>query len=109
MIERAYDTASHFMELLSAHPKIRLVSKLPPPCLQVCFYWWPHNDSKYESIDAANDECTPAIVRSLLGRGFMIDFAPGPHGKMFRVVVNVHTKKKTLGGLLKAIESVASS
>ena len=37
----------------------------------------------------------------------MVDFAPGLHGKMFRVVVGLRTRRGTVEGLVRAFEEVA--
>jgi glutamate decarboxylase len=46
------------------------------------------------------------MVRRLVTRGFMVDYAPGPRGSFFRVVVNVQTLRGTVDGLVGAIEAI---
>jgi glutamate decarboxylase len=36
----------------------------------------------------------------------MVDYAPGPKGSFFRVVVNCQTLKGTVDGLVKALEEI---
>lgn len=55
-----------------------------------------------------NSQATTEIAHRLVGRGFMVDFAPGEQGKFFRVVVNGNVGKRTLDGLVKAIEDAAA-
>ena len=50
---------------------------------------------------------TERIARALVRRGWMVDFAPGVHGKMFRVVVGLGTRRGTVEGLVRAVEEVA--
>jgi glutamate decarboxylase len=102
-IDQAFSTSSHFTSLLKSNSKFELVSEDPPPCLQVCFYY--KKDGKLGS-DEENTKTTSEIVRRLIPRGFMVDYAPGEKGSMFRVVVNVQTRKETIEGLVKAIEEV---
>lgn len=78
-----------------------LVSENPPPCLQVCFYYGQLKDEKEE-----NTRVTGEIVRRLIPRGFMVDYAPGEKGSFFRVVVNRETRRETIDGLVAAIEDV---
>lgn len=105
ILEGAYETAEYFYSLLDANPNFVLVSKSPLPCLQICFYWTKGGvlNQDFE----ANTLVTANIVHGLVARGFMIDYAPGEHGKFFRVVVNRDTKRETMEGLIKAIEDVA--
>ena len=37
----------------------------------------------------------------------MVDFAPGVHGKMLRVVVGLGTRRGTVEGLVRAVDEVA--
>lgn len=46
---------------------------------------------------------TREMVQKLVVRGFMVDFAPGPKGYLFRVVVNCQTLEGTVDGLFKAL------
>jgi glutamate decarboxylase len=49
---------------------------------------------------------TKEMVRRMLPRGFMFDFAPGPNGHMFRVVVNSQTLLSTVDGLFSGLQEV---
>ena len=55
----------------------------------------------------ANGAVTERIARALVRRGWMVDFAPGLHGKMLRVVVGLGTRRGTVEGLIRAGEEVA--
>lgn len=62
----------------------------------------------------ANSKVTEQITHAIVGRGFMVDYAPPSgdenavgDGKFFRCVVNVQTARETVEGLVKAIEDVA--
>jgi glutamate decarboxylase len=105
MLETAFDTAEFFYSLLAINPHFVLVSKSPLPCLQVCFYW--ARDGKLSDELEVNGLVTARIVQGLVARGFMIDYAPGEKGKFFRVVINRDTRRETVEGLVRAIESVA--
>lgn len=102
-IDSAFEKAAHMAELVSQNPKFSLVSTNPPPCLQVCFYF---NKQSGEGRQEKNGKMTAEVSKKLIPRGFMVDYAPGEHGKFFRVVVNGQTKKGTVEGLVKAIEEV---
>ncbi|KAF1987592.1 PLP-dependent transferase [Aulographum hederae CBS 113979] len=106
LIEHAFSVASHLYSLLNNNSKFIMVSREPLPCLQVCFYrarvGMLDDDPESTSRDTAE------IVRRLVPRGFMIDYAPGQRGKFFRVVVGRDTRKETVEGLVKAIEIVAA-
>ncbi|KAH6847371.1 pyridoxal phosphate-dependent transferase [Chaetomium sp. MPI-CAGE-AT-0009] len=91
-IDGAFATAAQLASLVSAHPDLVLVSENPPPCLQVCFYYAPGGVLSGEA--RVNTGRTRAVVEGLVGRGFMVDYAPGERGAFLRVVVNV----LTLGG-----------
>lgn len=58
--------------------------------------------------DAENGERTSRIAQCLLKKGLMVDYAPGPRGKMIRAVVNIQTKKSTVEALVKQIEEIGS-
>lgn len=49
---------------------------------------------------------TSEVAKRLISKGWMIDFAPGPQGKFFRVVVNISTLPGTVEGLVKALKVV---
>ncbi|KAG9244121.1 glutamate decarboxylase-like protein-like protein 1 [Calycina marina] len=110
-IDNAFLVASYFASEISSHPDFVLVSENPPPCLQVCFYYTKDGSAKgtkglKELGEALNTNTTSRIVQSLIPKGFMVDYAPGEYGKMFRVVVNIQTRQGTIDGLIKAIVDV---
>ncbi|KAF7514743.1 hypothetical protein G7054_g15042 [Neopestalotiopsis clavispora] len=106
-IDHAFAMASYLANLVNEHPDFVLMSSNPPPCLQVCFYYAP--GGKLADEDSENTRRTSQSVKKLVPRGFMIDYAPGPRGSFFRVVVNCQTLKGTVEGLLKASEEVGKS
>lgn len=101
MIDNAFDNAAYMAKQIQGRRSFSLVSSSPPPCWQVCFYY----DCK-EGAKDQNSKITESIARQLIGRGFMVDYAPGEHGKFFRVVVNGQTLRTTVDGLLDAIEDI---
>jgi len=112
-IDHAFDMAQYLATLVKQSSDFRLVSMDPPPCLQVCFYYAPggvlpggEQPAGDEDAIRENTRRTAAMVQKLVARGFMIDYAPGPHGKFFRAVVNCQTLKTTVEGLLKALSAV---
>ncbi|KAH8592296.1 glutamate decarboxylase-like protein-like protein 1 [Bisporella sp. PMI_857] len=105
-IDHAFDLASYFAQRVEDHDDLVLVSENPPPCLQVCFYY--AKGGKLGS-EEENEKITSGVVKALIPRGFMVDYAPGEQGGMFRVVVNIQTRKGTIDGLIKGIEEVAAS
>ncbi|KAL2890809.1 L-aspartate decarboxylase dtxS4 [Ceratocystis lukuohia] len=56
--------------------------------------------------NAENTRRTREMTALLIQRGFMIDYAPGPKGSFFRVVVNVQTLMTTVDGLISALQAV---
>lgn len=105
-VERAFSTAAHLHSLVQSSPNFVAVSKSPLPCTQVCFYYAP--EGKLGASDAENGERTSRIAEGLLKKGLMVDYAPGPKGKMIRAVVNIQTKKSTVEALVKQIEEIGS-
>jgi glutamate decarboxylase len=105
-INHAFDIAAYFTAEIAGRADFVLVSENPPPCLQVCFYFAKGGllDKKKEQ----NTRRTATIVQMLIGRGFMVDYAPGEQGSFFRVVVNSQTRRGTVDGLIKAIKEVGS-
>lgn len=100
-IDGAFATAAYLAGLVKENPELTLVSSDPPPCLQVCFYYAPGGEvAKQKEVNTAR---TREIVRKMVGRGFMVDYAPGPKGSFFRVVVNSQTLRGTVEGLVKAV------
>ncbi|KAF2737943.1 PLP-dependent transferase [Polyplosphaeria fusca] len=106
LVARAYEGAEYLLQVVKGRKDFVAASPEPSPCLQVCFYF--AREGRLGSDEAWNGEVTAKIANRLISRGFMIDFAPGPHGKFFRVVVNGNTRKGTLDGLVKAIEESAN-
>jgi glutamate decarboxylase len=103
-IDHAFEMAAYLAELVAEHEDFELVSTRPPPCLQVCFYSAP--GGVLGSHGAKNTTRTREMAARLIGRGFMIDHAPGEHGNFFRVVVNCQTLKGTVEGLVMAMAEV---
>nr|POF15320.1 l-aspartate decarboxylase dtxs4 [Quercus suber] len=97
-IDHAFAAAAHLASLLEANQEFTLVSTNPPPCLQVCFYYRASEDGK------ENGKITELVTKRLIRRGFMTDYAPGPKGLCFRVVVNGQTTLRTVQGLVRAVE-----
>lgn len=100
-VDNAFTAAAHLADLVARNENFELVSSNPPPCLQVCFYYKKTGDAE------KNSETTRRIVEYLTPRGYMTDYAPGPMGKFFRVVVNGATRLETVEGLAKGIEQAA--
>lgn len=122
-IDSACSVATHLATIIDKNPNFILVSEKPPPCLQVCFYYAPGKEFVFPRGDNAaaetqrgkrNSKITERITRAIVGKGFMVDFAPPSEddseavgcGKFFRCVVNVMTIKETVEGLVRAIEDV---
>lgn len=105
-VDRAFATASHMFSLIEASSNFVTVSRKPLPCTQVCFYYAP--GGQLSEQDEQNGEQTSKLVGRLLQKGFMVDYAPGPRGKMVRAVVNIGTKKETVETLVKLIEQIGS-
>ncbi|KAF2707385.1 glutamate decarboxylase 1 [Pleomassaria siparia CBS 279.74] len=105
LIENGFDNAEYLLSLIHSSPNLIPVSESPLPSWQVCFYF--ARGGKLEDDAKSVSKTTEKIARGLIGRGFMVDFAPGVKGKFFRVVVNGGTKRETLDGLVKGIEDVA--
>ncbi|KAL4786194.1 hypothetical protein BJX76DRAFT_346468 [Aspergillus varians] len=122
-IDTACETAAYLATLVQKNPNFILISQNPPPCLQVCFYYAPGGTLLHprgasivsnETLRAkANSKVTEQITHAIVGRGFMVDYAPpsgdedsAGDGKFFRCVVNVQTARETVEGLVSAIEDV---
>ena len=105
-VDHAFDIARHLSDLVEESPDFELISTNPPSCLQVCFYYTPGGQISPKKEE--NTKRTRAMVQKMLSRGFMFDFAPGPRGHFFRVVVNCQTLIGTVEGLLKALHEVGS-
>ncbi|KAL3461267.1 hypothetical protein BJX64DRAFT_277931 [Aspergillus heterothallicus] len=122
-IDTACETAGYLATLIQDNPKFVLVSKNPPPCLQVCFYYAPDGKllqprgagviTNETGRAKANSKVTEQITHAIVSQGFMVDYAPPSgdenavgDGKFFRCVVNVQTSRETVEGLVRAIEEV---
>ncbi|KAI1768414.1 glutamate decarboxylase [Hypoxylon sp. FL1150] len=103
-VDGAFATAAYLATLIQESEDFFLLSSNPPPCLQVCFYYTPGGVLPSEA--AENTRRTREMVEKLVPRGFMIDYAPGEKGSLFRVVVNCQTLKGTVEGLVKALREV---
>ena len=103
-IDHAFDMAYHLTSLVERSPDFELISTNPPSCLQVCFYYAPGGQISEKKEE--NTRRTRIMVQKMLSRGFMFDFAPGPRGHFFRVVVNCQTLIGTVEGLFKALHEV---
>lgn len=101
-IDHAFEVAAYLASMVKSNPNFSLVSADPPPCLQVCFYFNKQADAE------ENSKTTARIVKALVSRGFMTDYAPGSDGKFFRVVVNGQTRRETMDGLVRSIEEIGS-
>lgn len=103
-VDQANDMARYFYRLLDSTGDYTMVSSYPPPCLQVCFYYSP--GGRLSDDANTNTRKTMEIVRKLVGRGFMIDYAPGDKGHFLRAVIHIQTLPGTVEGLAKAIREV---
>lgn len=103
-VDKAFATAGHLATLVQESDDFVLLSSNPPPCLQVCFYYAPGGVLADDAEE--NTRRTREMVARLVPRGFMVDYAPGEKGSLFRVVVNCSTLKSTVEGLLKALKEV---
>ncbi|KAF4344479.1 glutamate decarboxylase [Fusarium beomiforme] len=103
-INHAFEQAAYLATLINQSDNFVLVSKDPPPCLQVCFYYSP--GGKLSDDKEENTLRTKAMVEKMILRGYMVDYAPGPKGSFFRVVVNCQTLPGTVEGLVKGLEEV---
>ncbi|KAI0871388.1 glutamate decarboxylase [Hypoxylon argillaceum] len=103
-VDRAFATAAHLASLVEDAADFALLSSNPPPCLQVCFYHAPRG--VLDADAEANTRRTKTMVKELVGRGFMVDYAPGENGSFLRVVVNCQTRKSTVEGLMKALGEI---
>ncbi|KAL5612063.1 hypothetical protein BROUX41_000380 [Berkeleyomyces rouxiae] len=104
LIDHAFEAASTLAQTVSESKDFELVSSNPPPCLQICFYYAP--GGKVAEDNDENTRRTREMTALLIQRGFMIDYAPGPKGSFFRVVVNVQTLLSTVDGLIAALQAV---
>lgn len=106
LVANAYAQAENLLGRVKKHPRLVAVSPEPLPCLQVCFYW--ARDGELSEDKEENARVTSEVARRLIARGFMVDYAPGEKGRVFRVVVNGSTRAGTVEGLVKAVEECAA-
>jgi len=105
-VDGAFELAAYLADEIERRQDFVLLSENPPPCLQVCFYYAPGGILP-DDVEG-NTRRTRYMVERLVGRGFMVDFAPGDKGSFFRIVVNCQTLRSTVDGLIKALEAVGS-
>ncbi|KAI0023366.1 PLP-dependent transferase [Xylariomycetidae sp. FL0641] len=103
-VDHAFDMATLLATRIAEAPDFALVSENPPPCLQVCFYYAPGGVLSEDKDQ--NTKTTSQMVARLIQRGFMVDYAPGPKGSFFRIVMNCQTRRGTVGGLVKALGEI---
>lgn len=101
-IDAAFDTAEYFASRVAEHPDLVLVSENPPPGCQVCMYY--ARDGILHEDSERNGEVTKRIVRGLVEKGFMIDYANGDErGAFLRPVVSRNTGRGTVDALIEAV------
>ena len=103
-VDSAFAVAAYLASLVAREADLVLVSENPPPCLQVCFYYAPGGVLAEE--DGENTARTRKVVEGLVGRGYMVDYAPGERGSFVRVVVNALTLRGSVEGLVNAVKAV---
>jgi glutamate decarboxylase len=103
LVEGAFDTATHLLEIIKQSPDLSIVSPDPLPCTQVCLYYTPAGRRVGEE---ETSKITQTIAKELVNEGFLIDYAPGPHGKMLRIVVGVYTERSTVERLASSIVEI---
>lgn len=110
LVEGAFATAQYMADTLRQRPEsFELVSPAKLPCTQVCFYYTGGEKGEAaQNNEQERTQMTQEIVRQLVDRGFMTDFAPGPNGKMLRVVVGVYTRKETVDALIRSVAEIGS-
>ncbi|GME66936.1 unnamed protein product [[Candida] boidinii] len=100
-VDHAYAIGEYFAKKINKIPGFHLISDIPPPCLQICFYYNPKLKSetlKFEDIEGSDyTKTTRYIATKLHSTGkFLVDYAPNPddaltgnnRGEFFRVVFN---------------------
>lgn len=107
-VDAALASAVHLAHLVRSHGRLSLVGSTDPECVQVCFYYKLGN-SRVEHTPDCNTKMSAAISENLPAKGFMVDYAPGPQGKMLRVVTNGSTEIDMLGRLVHAIVDLGSA
>ncbi|RBR08710.1 uncharacterized protein FIESC28_10164 [Fusarium coffeatum] len=103
-IDHAFEQAAYLANLVKQSDNFVLVSQDPPPCLQICFYHAPGGNLSDDKEE--NTLRTKTMVEKMILRGYMVDYAPGPKGSFFRVVVNCQTLTGTVEGLVKGLEEI---
>lgn len=104
-IDSAFDTAAYLATLISNHPDLVLVGENPPPCCQVLFFYAKGGEVKGSKEE--NGRVTRGIVRGLVPRGFMVDYAGiDERGTFLRVVCSRGTGRGTVEGLVEAVGEV---
>lgn len=130
-VENAFAVAQHLAAQLENCDDIILVSRVPTPCLQVCFYFAPgkklafgdesgqikapnlnitaEKSRRCQILGKCNSMVTERMANALVPRGWMIDYAPALEGqpeagKFFRVVVNIRTRRETVERLFHDIK-----
>ena len=106
-INHAFDVALYMANLVKEHRDLLIVSRYPPPCLQVCFYYAPRGQLA-ESNDE-NSRRTRRISDMLMCEGYMVDYSLGQHGQFLRVVINTQTSRSTVDDLLQTTIAVAET
>lgn len=111
-VELAFEGAQYLASLIANESNLRLVGGTEVPCSQVCFFYADKKSavsSTTEKQEARyNSRITRAIVRRLLTRGWMVDYAPGTgkegeRGEFLRVVCNRLTSRGVANGLVRAV------
>lgn len=101
-IDTAFDTAAYLATLVEKNPNLVLVSENPPPCTQVCFFY--AKEGKLKDSANGNASVTKEVVRGLVPKGFMVDYAGvDDRGAFLRVVVSRGTGRGTVEGLVEAV------
>lgn len=135
LVDRAYDVACHMLCLVQADASLTSVlTQEAPGCLQVCFYFTPQGRFTYGLVEERgyietenelnhkpkerptektelgklNSRVTANVTKTLIQKGFMIDFAPAlegqeDRGSFFRVVVNISTVRGTVERLVREL------
>jgi glutamate decarboxylase len=103
LVRLSFSRASLLLDLVKSSPHLSLASPDPLPCLQVCFYFAPQGAL---ADDETNTRRTKEIVGRLVGRGFMVDYAPGPRGYFLRVVIHGNKEEETVRKLVRAVEEL---
>lgn len=99
-IDHAFLVAEHLTRLVESNADLILVSDNPPPCLQVCFYFARGGRLGSKTVNSTR---TKRTAEDLVGRGFLVDYAPGQGGLFFRAVVSLNTKHQTVEKLVETV------